>query len=137
MGIVSSVAEPVFFLENTYDEAYSLLIEAREFMEHTVPEYRKRVTQLQRLMLTKETMRLTTRLTQIMAWLLTQKAVHLEQMTPNKAMQSAYRLGGQKVCLDLGDGDQEILPPQLRNLLNRSYDLYVRINRLDRQIASE
>lgn len=137
MATVSSVAEPVFFLENTYDEAYALLIESREFMEHTVPEYRKRVTQMQRLMLTKETMRLTTRLTQIMAWLLTQKAVYLEQMTPNRAMQSAYRLGGQKVCLDRGDGDHEILPPQLRSLLNRSYELYVRINRLDRQLAAE
>lgn len=137
MGTVSGVAEPVFFLENTYDEAYALLIESREFMERTVPEYRKRVTQMQRLMLTKETMRLTTRLTQIMAWLLTQKAVHLEQLTPNKAMHSAYRLGGQKVCLDLGDGNQEILPPQLRSLLCRSYELYVRINRLDQQIAAE
>jgi len=134
---VSTLAEPVFLLENTYDEAYSLLIESREFMEHTVPEYRKRVTQMQRLMLTKETMRLTTRLTQIMAWLLTQKAVHLEQLAPNKAMRSAYRLGGQKVCLDRGDGDQEILPPQLRSLLNRSYDLYVRINRLDQQLATD
>lgn len=134
---MSTLAEPVFLLENTYDEAYSLLIESREFMEHTVPEYRKRVTQMQRLMLTKETMRLTTRLTQIMAWLLTQKAVHLEQLAPNKAMRSAYRLGGQKVCLDRGDGDQEILPPQLRSLLNRSYDLYVRINRLDQQLATD
>ena len=134
---MSSVAEPVFLLENTYDEAYSLLIESREFMERTVPEYRKRVTQLQRLMLTKETMRLTTRLTQIMAWLLTQKAVHLEQMSPNRAIRNAYRLGGQKVCLDRGDGDNEILPPQLRSLLNRSYDLYVRINRLDQQLAAD
>ncbi len=134
---MSTLAEPVFLLENTYDEAYSLLIESREFMEHTVPEYRKRVTQMQRLMLTKETMRLTTRLTQIMAWLLTQKAVHLEQLAPNKAMRSVYRLGGQKVCLDRGDGDQEILPPQLRSLLNRSYDLYVRINRLDQQLATD
>lgn len=134
---MSSVAEPVFLLENTYDEAYSLLIESREFMERTVPEYRKRVTQMQRLMLTKETMRLTTRLTQIMAWLLTQKAVHLEQLSPNKAIRNAYRLGGQKVCLDRGDGDHEVLPPQLRSLLSRSYDLYVRINRLDQQLATD
>ncbi|MCG8545546.1 MAG: DUF1465 family protein [Alphaproteobacteria bacterium] len=128
--------QSIFFLEATYDEAYDLLIEARDYMEKKVPEIRKHSSQAYRLALSVETMRLTTRLTQSMAWLLTQKAVYLEEMTPQQAAKRAYRLGGQKMCLDPGRVDYEILPMQLRRLLKRSHDLYLRIHRLDQQLAA-
>ena len=88
------------------------------------------------MVLSVETMRLTTRLTQVMAWLLTQKAVYLEEMSPHQAAKRAYRLGGQKICLEPGRVDYEILPIQLRKLLERSYALYIRIHRLDQQLAA-
>ena len=129
-------AKSIFFLESTYQEAYDLLLEAREFMEKKVPEIRKHSSQPYRLAISVETMRLTTRLTQVMAWLLTQKAVYLEELTPQQAARHFYRLGGQKICLEPGRVDYEILPIQLRKLLERSYCLYARINRLDQQLAA-
>lgn len=129
-------AQSAFLLEGTYDEAYDLLIEAREYMETKVPEIRKNASQAYQMVISVETMRLTTRLTQVMAWLLTQKAVYLEELTPDQAARHSYRLGAQKICLDPGRVDYEILPIQLRRLLERSHDLYMRINRLDQQLAA-
>ena len=45
-------------------------------------------------------MRITTRLTQIMAWLLAQKAVHAGELTARQMASEEYRLDGQSVCLD-------------------------------------
>ena len=125
-----------FFLESTYEEAYDLLIETREYIEKRVPEVRRHASQAYKMVISVETMRLTTRLTQVMAWLLTQKAVFLEELTPQQAAKHAYRLAGQKICLDRGRVDYEILPIQLRKLLERSHSLYVRIHRLDQQLAA-
>jgi regulator of CtrA degradation len=130
------MAPAAFFLESTYDEAYDLLIETRDYIEHRIPEVRQHASPAYKMVLSVETMRLTTRLTQVMAWLLTQKAVYLEEMTPQQAARHAYRLGGHKICLEPGRVDYEILPIQLRKLLERSYALYVRIDRLDQQLAA-
>ena len=130
------MAPAAFFLESTYDEAYDLLIETRDYIEHRIPEVREHASPAYKMVLSVETMRLTTRLTQVMAWLLTQKAVYLEEMSPQQAARHAYRLSGQKICLEPGRVDYEILPIQLRKLLERSYALYVRIDRLDQQLAA-
>lgn len=129
-------AQSAFLLETTYEEAYDLLIESRDYIGTKVPEVRKNASQAYQMVISVETMRLTTRLTQVMAWLLTQKAVYLEEMSPEQAAKHTYRLGGQKMCLDRGRADYEILPIQLRRLLERSHGLYLRINRLDQQLAA-
>ena len=72
------MAESAFFLESTYEEAYDLLIETRDYIEKRMPEIRRHASQAYKMVISVETMRLTTRLTQVMAWLLTQKAVFLE-----------------------------------------------------------
>ena len=130
------MAPAAFFLESTYEEAYDLLIETRDYIENRIPEVRQHASPAYKMVLSVETMRLTTRLTQVMAWLLTQKAVYLEEMSPQQASKHAYRLGGQKICLEPGRVDYEILPIQLRKLLERSYALYIRIHRLDQQLAA-
>jgi regulator of CtrA degradation len=130
------MAQAAFFLESTYQEAYDLLIESRDYIEKRIPEVRRHSSHAYKMVISVETMRLTTRLTQVMAWLLTQKAVHLEELSPQQAAKHAYRLGGQKICLDRGRVDYEILPIQLRKLLERSHGLYVRIHRLDQQLVS-
>lgn len=129
-------AQSAFLLETTYEEAYDLLIESRDYIGIKVPEVRKNASQAYQMVISVETMRLTTRLTQVMAWLLTQKAVYLEEMSPEQAAKHIYRLSGQKMCLDRGRADYEILPIQLRRLLERSHTLYMRINRLDQQLAA-
>ncbi len=137
-GVFTAVskAKSVFFLESAYEEAYDLLLECREYIQVQVPEIREHSSQAFRLTVNVETMRLTTRVTQCMAWLLTQKAVFLEELAPSQASKHVYRLGAEKICLDQGAMDYDILPMQLRRLLDRSLDLYRRIHHLDKQLAA-
>lgn len=130
------MSSAAFFLESTYQEAYDLLVESRDYIEKRVPEVRCHASHAYKMVISVETMRLTTRLTQVMAWLLTQKAVYLEELTPQQAAKHTYRLGAQKICLDRGRVDYEILPIQLRKLLERSHVLYTRIHRMDQQLAA-
>ena len=128
-------SEPVFFLESTYDEAYDLLLEARNYIENEIPRIRKNGSQAYRLVVNVETMRLSTRVTQAMAWLLTQKAIFQEGLTRDQAAKHLYRIGAQKICLDTENTDFDCLPKRLQRLLERSLALYRRIDQLDRQLS--
>ncbi len=82
-----------------------------------------------------EMMRVTARLTQIMAWLLVQRAVENNEMTPLEAASADRRLDRQDVCLDDKGEQDETLPRRLRTLLAESRQLYVRVARLDELVA--
>lgn len=124
------IAETAFF-GKTYGEAMTLLVEARNYVAYLEPTDRARLEQIDRLRLCCETMRLTARLTQIMAWLLAQRAVHAGEMTCNEALADPQTLADIDVCMRGGDFDVTVLPPRLLRLLDRSQHLYVRVARLD------
>jgi regulator of CtrA degradation len=76
-------------------------------------------------------MRVTARLTQIMAWLLAQKAVHAGELSPRQAASEAHRLAGQRICVEHDEAAHDGLPDGLKGLLGRSHALYIRVARLD------
>ncbi len=123
------------FFSGTYDEAFALLVEARDYLADQEGNHRDRLSPDLRLAANCEALRLTSRLTQVMAWLLVQKAVHAGEMTADQARGDAFRLGGHSVCLKTGPDDNQNLPKGLRDLLSRSYHLYRRIERLDIALA--
>lgn len=122
------------FFSRTYDEAYTLLVEARDYLAYREPIDRRALAVDARLSANCEAMRLTSRLTQVMAWLLLQKAVHAGEVTAGEAVKDENRLAGQTVCLN-EEADRERLPPRLLSLLDRSYRLYRRVERLDGMVA--
>ena len=133
---MESTVTPTYF-SALHDEAFSLLVESRDYIANLRAQ--KAIIAQKKsddLDLTLETMRLTTRLTQVMAWILAQKAVHNQELTPEQGASQNYRLSGQAVCLDHASGDADHLPGQLRDLLHRSYELYRRVSRLDDQIGN-
>ena len=123
------------FFSKTYGEAHALLYDARHYLQ--LMELAKRSRRAVALLHGRETMRLTARLTHIMAWLLAQRAVAAREITPEEARGGAYRLGGQGVCLDVGAENSSALPDRLRALLRRSRTLYQRVARLDEMIARD
>ena len=123
------------FFSKTSDEAHALLVEARDYVEATREVHFERP--VHDLMHIVETLRLTTRLAQIMAWLLIQRAVHAGEMTPAEARQAPNRLGARSLCLDAGGESEAALPAVLRALLARSRALYRRIARLDEMVARD
>jgi regulator of CtrA degradation len=121
---------PAFF-GKTYGEAMALLAEARDWLAHVEPHERRRLDPLDRLLLCRETMRLTARLTQIMAWLLAQRAVQEGEITQEQALGDHDALAALAVCMEEGGEEEGALPPPLLDLLDRSRRLYVRVARLD------
>lgn len=123
------------FLNRTYDEAMSLLVEARNYLSVRGAVERRDLKPDDRLAANCEAMRLTTRLTQVMAWLLVQKAVDAGEMTAIEATEDRHRLSGQTVCRERDMFAPRLLPGGLQSLLNRSYSLYTRVERLDAMMA--
>ncbi len=127
---LQSAATPVAFLNGTYAEALALTREARDYIALQERSERQALAPADQLVASCESMRLTTRLTQVMAWLLVQRAVQAGEMTREDARQPEHRLGAREICEAEPPAPAE-LPPRLGDLLQRSQALYERVARLD------
>ena len=117
------------FFGKTYGEAMSLLVEARDYLTHREPIDRGALVMEERLRFCSESMRLTSRLTQIMAWLMAQRAVYEGEIPPERALDGHEALAELDICMH--DDATGKLPQRLASLLERSRRLYVRVARLD------
>jgi regulator of CtrA degradation len=125
------------FFGRTYDEAMGLLVEARNYVAVNELRALRVLSPSDRLLLCCETMRLTTRLTHIMAWLLAQRAVHAGEITLADSAGEPYALGGAKTCLTVTEEVDRLGDQWLSTLLDRSHRLYVRVSRLDEMVKRE
>jgi len=131
-------AQASVYFPGAYDEAFDLLVEARNYVENDVAAFQYADSPPDPLAMTQETLRLTSRLTQVMAWLMAQRALHEGEIGEEEFIKDKYRLEGQRVCLKRAIDDmKDELPDGLNDLMNRSYSLYNRINRLDEQFVGD
>ena len=83
-----------------------------------------------------ESMRLTTRLMQLASWLLLQRALHAGELTQAEAQSEKHRIN----LTEVGQGHSlqgtDVLPEQLKDLIQRSLRLHQRIQKLD-QVLNE
>jgi regulator of CtrA degradation len=127
----------VAFFDGTYREGLGLLESARDYLADPESSAFADQRAVMQLVVSCETMRLTARLAQIMAWLLMQRAVFAGEVTLTDASRPENRLGSRDVCGVSGpwrDADVP-LPDRLRELLDLSLDLYSRISRLDEMMG--
>ena len=135
---IESAAEAPKYFRGTYDEAFGLLVEARDYVKNDVAAFKYAKNPPDPVAMTQETLRLTSRLTQVMAWLMAQRAVHEGEIGADEFIKDKYRLEGQNVCLKRAiDEMEEGLPEGLSDLMNRSYSLYSRIMCLDEKYAGD
>jgi regulator of CtrA degradation len=127
-------AEPAFF-GKTYDEAFGLLVAARDYVALSERANKARAGVADRLRLCCETMRMTARLTQVMAWLMAQKAIHAGEMTQRELVEKQGPLAAIRICMEPGQMDG--LPKPLISLLQRSHTLYLRVARLDERVRQQ
>jgi regulator of CtrA degradation len=125
------LSRPTAFFSKTYDEAMELLVEARNYVAGQDAHDRQRLDADVRLRSCSETMRLTARLTQIMSWLLAQRAVHAGEMAAADLVARWEPLAAVGICMEEEAGGIAGLPPALVSLLERSRRLYIRVARLD------
>jgi regulator of CtrA degradation len=129
-----------YYFANLHDEALALLIKSRRYIEKSRRQAQRitasghQTNDADRLAESMETTRLTSRLTHLMAWMMAQRAVSTGAISAQEGASERFRLSGKSVCFE---HDLEIfdhLPEQLRELLQKSHDLYWRAARLDAQI---
>lgn len=128
---------PTAFFGRTFDEAMALTREARDYLRDYGEEESRELAIEISAHFSVEIMRLTSRLTNMMAWLLVQRAVHQGELSREEVREDSWRLGGSEICLKESAIDPEQLPPYLCDLMRRSERLYRRIARLDGMVAGE
>ncbi|MCH7863114.1 DUF1465 family protein [Sphingomonas sp. NPDC092331] len=118
-------------IDTLYVEAMLLADEARAYFDELGRDEREALEALNRVAFSCESLKVTTRLMHIIAWLLTQRAVDAGELTPHDALSSSRRLG------DAPETEEALLdamPPQAVAIINTSIDLYRRVARLDESL---
>ena len=128
---MTAASQTVTYFDSTFDEALALTREARDYLAYQEKADLSELSPVGRMAASCESMRMTARMTQVVAWLLVQKAVHAGDLTREEATQPKYRLAGREICDDVEPLAVEPLPDRLAELLTRSHQMYRRIARLD------
>lgn len=115
-------------IDSLYTEAMLLADEARAYFDEAGRDDRQALEPFVRVGFACESLKVTTRIMHIVAWLLTQKAVETGEIKAANGRRPERRLG------HANDSDPLIvaqLPGAAQRLINASADLYSRIKRLD------
>lgn len=120
-----------------YDEVMRMVREAADYLELEAVIERKRMAGNMAPVFACESMRLTTRLMQVTAWLLAMRAVKNGELTREDFSTLNYRLGSREVCLGGPVRGAALLPMRLTELLGVTRQLYERVLRLDEQLFYE
>lgn len=115
-------------VDSLHVEAMVLADEARSYFDEDGRAEREALDPLDRVGFSCESLKVTTRLMHIIAWLLTQRAVHTGELAPREALHPSRRLG------EAPRSDRHtvaILPPRARLLIDASTDLHRRVAHLD------
>lgn len=116
-------------IDGLYLEAMVLADEARAYFDEGGRREREALDPMARVAFSCESLKVTTRLMHVIAWLLTQRAVDAGEMSPADALDPSRRLGQPPVT---DAAAIATLPPQARALVESSIDLFRRTARLDR-----
>lgn len=126
---------PQRFIDRTFEEALELLEEIRSYILYEERADRMDLPPAARVRQSLEATRMTARLTNVMAWLLLQKAAAAGEVDDAERAKDENRLGGREACMDDDASDDEALPERMRDLLAKSQRMYVRVARLDDMMA--
>jgi regulator of CtrA degradation len=121
-------------IESLYTEAMLLADEARAYFDEAGRQERSTLDPFVRVGFACESLKVTTRIMHIVAWLLTQRAVESGEIQPGSARRPERRLG------HAGDSDPAVvtqLPRAAQRLVNASIDLYARVKRLDDEVLDD
>ncbi|MGB3808508.1 MAG: DUF1465 family protein [Parvibaculum sp.] len=120
--------------ERTYREGMQLVEDTSAYLDGPGREAARNLSRDASLAYAGESMRLTTRLMQVAAWLLVRKAVHEGEITPEEAKSEKYRLATKEIARSPRMAGSAVLPARLLELIEDSERLYARVERLDNQL---
>lgn len=114
-------------IDGLYIEALVLADEARAYFDRQGAGDKSRYDTMTRLSFTCESLKVTTRLMHVIAWLMTQKAWQRGEIASSALGDPKYRLGP---AADTDKAVMEIMPVGARQLVESSQSLYERVLRL-------
>ena len=123
------------FIDRTFDETLQLLEEALDYSTHYRKEDVRGLPKDECIRVTGERMRLTARLSEIMAWVMVHKAVAHGDITAEQAQSAEYHLSAHDVCVADSLDNAPDFPERLGGMLDHSRHLYARVIKMD-QMAS-
>ena len=115
-------------IDSLYTEAMLLADEARSYFDDAGRDERQTLEPFARVGFACESLKVTTRIMPIVAWLLTQRAIESGEIPTLEGRRPERRLGNAQ------DSDPVVvnqLPASAQRLINSSADLYARIKRID------
>ena len=115
-------------IDSFYTEAMLLADEARSYFDDSGRDERGGLDPYVRVNFACESLKVTTRIMHIVAWLLTQRAIESGEIAYREGRRPERRLGHAQ------DSDPEVvarLPQAAQRLVSASTDLYARVKRLD------
>jgi len=126
-------AEPLtpVVLDGLYLEAMQLTEEARTYFDQLAVADRQHMDPASRVFFSCESLKVTTRLMHVIAWLLVRKAVEAGEMPAAEATRPERRLGRASPTSAQGEPRLEKLPAKALGMIQRSQDLYQRVARIE------
>ena len=121
-------------VDTLYSEALLLADEARSYFDGAGRDEQKSLDPFARVGFACESLKVTTRIMHIVAWLLTQRAIDSGEIRGSEGRRPERRLG------HANDSDPMVvdqLPEAARKLVGASIELYARVRRLDQGQISE
>jgi regulator of CtrA degradation len=115
-------------IDSLYTEAMLLADEARSYFDDAGRDERSMLEPAARVGFACESLKVTTRIMHIVAWLLTQRAIESGEIPLRAGHRPERRLGHAQ---DSDPAIVEQLPPSARNLIQASAELYARVKRID------
>lgn len=121
-------------IDSFYTEAMLLADEARSYFDEAGRDERGTLEPFARVGFACESLKVTTRIMHIVAWLLTQRAVESGEIPERDGRRPERRLGHAQ---DSDSAVVEQLPESAQKLIGASADLYARVKRLDEGTLGE
>jgi regulator of CtrA degradation len=115
-------------IDSLYTEAMLLADEARSYFDDAGRDERAMLDPFARVGFACESLKVTTRIMHIVAWLLTQRAIESGEIPGRDGRRPERRLGHAQ---ETDPAVVAALPPSAQRLINASADLYARVKRLD------
>lgn len=121
-------------IDGLYVEAMVLADEVRAYFDRAGRDTRDGLSPLERVVFSCESLKITTRLMHVIAWLLTQRAVEAGEILAADAREPSRQLSGAV------ESDPDILatlPEEAQVFVAASLDLYRRVERLDQGMSED
>lgn len=118
-------------IDALYVDAMLLADEARGYFDQLGRDDRETMDGLGRVAFSCESLKVTTRLMHVIAWLLTQRAVDAGELAPGEARAPSRRLG---TAPETDEETVAAMPDQAASIIRTSIELHRRVARLDQSL---